>query len=277
MLIDLHVHTNASDGIYPPASVVNMAAQSGISVLAVADHDTVNGIDEAIAAASARDLMLVPAVEINCYSGDIEHHILGYFIDHRDAGLRSALARLQEARIERMHVVISKLSKIGISLMPEEILALAERGVVGRPHIAQAMVRKGYAASVRAAFDTYLGEGKPAYAPRSKLAPTEAIRIIKEARGLPVLAHPGLWGGDEQIPKLAEWGIVGIEVYSPDHKKAQVRRYLEIARDLNLIATGGSDFHGWGDAHSMKIGMVSTPPEEFARLEELHHSGKCKV
>lgn len=251
-----------------------MAARAGVSVLGIADHDTVGGIDEAMSAARALSLTLVPAVEINSYHGAIEYHILGYFIDHRQQSLSRALAALREARIVRMHLMIEKLARIGIPIAAEEILALSGGGVVGRPHIAQAMVRKRYASSIRDAFDKYIGEGKPAYAPRSKLSPREAIRIITKAGGLAVLAHPGLWGGEELIPELKEWGMVGLEVYSPDHTGEQSRRYLEIARRLGLVATGGSDFHGWGDPSSIKIGTVSTPPGEFDRLQQLHDSLK---
>jgi 3',5'-nucleoside bisphosphate phosphatase len=266
MSIDLHVHTKASDGLYSPADIVKMAVSAGVSVLGIADHDTVNGIDEALAAASKKELELIPGVEINSYNGDAEYHILGYFLDHKNSELLRALEELRAARIRRMHRIVSKLGLIGITVNPQEILRFAESGTVGRPHIAQALVRNGYATSIRDAFDRYIGEGKPAYAPRSKLTPVEAIDIIKTAGGLAALAHPGLWHGDALIPQLAAWGIVGIEVYSPDHTAVQVARYRDTARSLGLVALGGSDFHGWGDPVRNRIGMASTPPEEFARL-----------
>ena len=269
MSIDLHVHTKASDGLYSPADIVKMAVSAGVSVLGIADHDTVNGIDAALAAASEKGLELIPGVEINSYNGDAEYHILGYFIDHKSSELRGVLEELRAARIQRMHRIVSKLGMIGITVEPPEILALAESGTVGRPHIARALVRKGYASSIREAFDRYIGEGKPAYAPRSKLTPVEAIKIITRAGGLAALAHPGLWRADELIPQLAAWGVVGIEVYSPDHTAKQVARYHDIARSLGLIALGGSDFHGWGDPAGNKIGMAATPPEEFARLRDM--------
>jgi hypothetical protein len=269
MSIDLHVHTKASDGLYSPADVVKIAVRAGVSVLGIADHDTVNGIDEALAAASEKELELIPGVEINSYNGDAEYHILGYFLDHTNSELLRALKELRAARIRRMHRIVSKLGLIGITVNPREILRFAESGIVCRPHIAQALVRNGYAASIRDAFDRYIGEGKPAYAPRSKLTPVEAIDIITTAGGLAALAHPGLWHGDALIPQLAAWGIVGIEVYSPDHTAEQVARYRDIARGLGLIAIGGSDFHGWGDPARNKIGMAFTPPEEFARLREM--------
>lgn len=269
MSIDLHVHTKASDGLYSPADIVKMAVSAGVSVLGIADHDTVNGIDEALAAASNKELELIPGVEINSYNGNAEYHILGYFLDHKNSELLRALEELRAARIRRMHRIVSKLGLIGITVDPRDILWFAESGTVGRPHIAQVLVRNGYAASIRDAFDRYIGEGKPAYAPRSKLTPVEAIDIITTAGGLAALAHPGLWHGDALIPQLAAWGIVGIEVYSPDHTAEQVARYRDIARGLGLIAIGGSDFHGWGDPARNKIGMSSTPPEEFARLRDM--------
>jgi len=268
MRIDLHVHTNASDGLYRPADVAAMAARAGVSVIGIADHDTVDGIDEALEA--ARDsVRVVPAVEINAYAEGVEHHILGYFVRHRDAELRGSLAKLRDARVARMHVIIGKLAAIGIGVTAEEILAIAGSGTVGRPHIAQALVAKGYASSVRDAFEKYIGEGKPAYAPRSKLTPREAIAIIRAAGGASVLAHPGLWGGGEMVPALAAGGIVGLEVYSPEHTQEQVRRFLDMSRSLGLVSTGGSDFHGWGDTSRSGLGAATTPPEEFARLEEI--------
>lgn len=269
MTIDLHVHTKASDGLYSPTDIVAMAERAGISVLGITDHDTADGIDEALDAAAEKKLEIVPGVEINAYNGDDEYHILGYFIDHRDGELQNALAELKAARIQRMHRIISKLGLIGITVDPAEILALAGSGVVGRPHIARVLVKRGYAASVRDAFDKYLGEGKPAYAPRSKLTPLEAIGIIAKAGGVAALAHPGLWRADELIPQLAAWGIVGLEVYSPDHTAAQVAHYSDMARSLNLIMLGGSDFHGWGDPSGSRIGTTYTPPDEFARLRDM--------
>lgn len=267
MIIDLHIHTKASDGLYSSTEIVGMAERAGVSVLGITDHDTVDGVDAALAAAAGKKLEIVPGVEINAYNGDVEYHILGYFLDHRDGDLRNALDELMKARIQRMRRIVSKLGLIGITVDPSEILALSESGAVGRPHIAQVLVKRGYASSVRDAFDKYIGDGKPAYAPRSKLTPVEAIEIITKAGGVAALAHPGLWRSDDLIPQLAAWGIVGLEVYSPDHTAAQVAKYSDIARSLNLIELGGSDFHGWGDPSGYKIGTTATPPEEFARLK----------
>ncbi|MCX6357116.1 MAG: PHP domain-containing protein [Candidatus Aureabacteria bacterium] len=267
MRIDMHVHTKASDGLYRPSDVVRMAAAAGLDVIAISDHDTVQGIDEARGAAAETRLRVVPAVEINSYHGDTEYHILGYWVDHTSVTLRSSLGELQKARIDRMHKVIARLGEIGITLTPEEVMVFAEEGSVGRPHIARALVKKKYASSVRDAFNKYIAEGKPAYVPRSKLSPREAIAIITSASGLAVLAHPGLWGGDELIPQLAAWGIIGIEAYSPDHTPSQIRHYLGMAKEHGLIVTGGSDFHGWGDNAAMRIGSVCTPPDQFALLQ----------
>lgn len=269
MIIDLHVHTKASDGLYSPTDIVAMSERVGASVLGITDHDTVNGVDDALAAAAGKKLEIVSGVEINAYNGDTEYHILGYFVDHKDSELQNALAELRAARIRRMHSIVSKLGLIGITVDPSEIMTLAESGSVGRPHIAQVLVKNGYAASVRDVFDRYIGEGKPAYAPRSKLTPLEAIGIIIRAGGVAALAHPGLWHADDLIPQLAAWGIVGLEVYSPDHTAAQVAHYSEVARSLNLIKIGGSDFHGWGDPSGNRIGTSATPPDEFARLKEM--------
>lgn len=274
MRIDLHTHTNASDGLLAPAALVRAARAAGLSVVGIADHDTVNGIAEALSAAEAEGITLVPGVEINAYHGAFEYHILGYFLDHRDARLAVALAGLREARVRRMEKIVGLLGGLGMELPPEEVLALAGDGSVGRPHIARAMAARGYVSSIREAFDRFIGEGKPAYAPRSKLSPSEAIAVIKGAGGLPVLAHPGLWPGDELIPQLAAWGIVGIEAYTPDHTEEQIARYLALARELGLVVTGGSDYHGWNDPSGSSLGVGRTPPGEFERLRELAGSGK---
>lgn len=268
MRIDLHTHTNASDGLLAPAELVRAARAAGLSALGIADHDTVNGIEEALGAA-VEGITLVPGVEINAYHGDFEYHILGYFVDHRDADLARALGELREARVRRMHLIVSKLGDLGMEVSPGEILAVSGDASVGRPHIARVMLDKGFVSSMREAFDRFIGEGKPAYAPRSKLTPLEAIGVIKAAGGLAVLAHPGLFGGDELIPRLAAWGIVGIEVYTPDHTGAQIARYRGFARELGLICTGGSDFHGWNGPSGNTLGVARTPPGEFARLLEL--------
>ncbi|HOE26571.1 MAG: PHP domain-containing protein [Candidatus Aureabacteria bacterium] len=275
MRIDLHVHTNASDGLFAPAEVVRKAREAGLSALGIADHDTVNGVEEALQAAGEERIEVVPAVEINAYHGAFEYHILGYFLDHRDERLGRALAELREARIVRMRRIVEKLGALGMEVDPEEIFAAAGGGSVGRPHIARVMLQRRYVSSMREAFDRFIGEGKPAYAPRSKLAPGEAIALIREASGVAVLAHPGLWGGDELIPQLAAWGIAGIEVYTPDHTGAQRERYRGFARDLGLIQTGGSDYHGWKDNSGNTLGAAATPPGEFRRLAEL--AGAARV
>jgi len=275
MRIDLHVHTNASDGLFAPAEVVRKAREAGLSALGIADHDTVNGVEEALQAAGEERIEVVPAVEINAYHGAFEYHILGYFLDRRDERLGRALAELREARIVRMRRIVEKLGALGMEVDPEEIFAAAGGGSVGRPHIARVMLQRRYVSSMREAFDRFIGEGKPAYAPRSKLAPGEAIALIREASGVAVLAHPGLWGGDELIPQLAAWGIAGIEVYTPDHTGAQRERYRGFARDLGLIQTGGSDYHGWKDNSGNTLGAAATPPGEFRRLAEL--AGAARV
>lgn len=275
MRIDLHVHTNASDGLFAPAEVVRKAREAGLSALGIADHDTVNGVEEALQAAGEERIEVVPAVEINAYHGAFEYHILGYFLDHRDERLGRALAALREARIVRMRRIVQKLGALGMEVDSEEILAAAGGGSVGRPHIARVLLQRRHVSSMREAFDRFIGEGKPAYAPRSKLAPKEAIALIREAGGVAVLAHPGLWGGDELIPQLAAWGIAGIEVYTPDHTGAQRERYRGFARDLGLIQTGGSDYHGWRDGAGNTLGAAATPPEEFRRLAE--RAGAARV
>lgn len=267
MLIDLHIHTTASDGVFSPRRLMELARDRGLAVVGIADHDTTNGIEEACRAGDSFGVTVVPAVEINSYSGDAELHILGYFIDHRNRELQKTLAHFRRARVSRMNVIISKLATLGIALAPEEVFAFAGKGAVGRPHIARALEEKGHVHSVRDAFNTLIGDGKPAYAPRSKLTPDEAISIIRRAGGAAVLAHPGLWRADSLIPRLVDSGLAGIEVFSTAHDTMQTRYYLELARSLELCATGGSDFHGWDNSRRRGLGSALTPPEEFERLK----------
>ncbi len=269
MLIDLHVHTTASDGIYSPAEIVKLAKKAGISVIGIADHDTVDGIEEGLQTAETEGLRLIPAVEINSYSEDNEYHILGYFIDHTHKELVRKLADLKKARTKRMYAILAKLKSLGMTIEADEVFEISGGGCIGRPHIARLLVRKGYVNSFRSAFDYYIGNGKPAYEPRSKLTPEEAIKIIRDAKGAPVLAHPPSLNGDKLMSQLVAWGIVGIEVFSKDSNQEQIKRYLELVHKHGLVATGGSDFHGSTAFGDNKIGDPYMPPEEFIRLEEL--------
>src|SRR5262245_44049490 len=243
--IDLHSHTTASDGRLAPRDLVALAARHGVRVLAVTDHDSTSGLAEARAAAAAwPDLTVVPGIEINCDVDGAEIHVLGYFLDVEAEWLQAFLGEQRAERVARVHRILERLAELGIFIDAAEVFDLVKEGSAGRPHVAQAMVHRGYVRSVREAFDRYLSLNGPANVPRMRLTPAEAVRVIRRARGVPVLAHPGLANRDELIPELVEAGLSGIEAFYPDHSVGQITAYREMCARLGLIATGGSDFHG---------------------------------
>jgi len=243
--VDLHAHTTASDGTLAPRELVREAARRGVRVLAVTDHDSTEGLREALEeAAHCQPLQIVPGIEINCDVDAGEIHILGYYMDYEVPWFQEFGREQREERRARVSRMAARLTALGMPIDPAEVFALVKEGSAGRPHVAQVMVRRGYVKSVREAFDRYLGTGKPGHVPRKKLSPEDAVRLLRRADGVPVLAHPGLAGKDELIPALVEAGLMGIECYYTEHSAAQTAGYLQLCRDLGLIATGGSDFHG---------------------------------
>ena len=265
-LIDLHAHTNVSDGVLPPQELVRLAKASGVSVLAVTDHDTLAGIPSAMAEGARVGLQIVPGVEVTAYVDDLEVHILGHFIDPDDARLTEFLAVSRDDRVERIRRMVDKLWSLGLPLDADEILTQAPGSSVGRPHLAQAMVRRGYVASVQEAFDRYLTPGKLAHVERSRLPAAEVIVAIKLAGGVPSLAHPGVYGRDEMIPRLVEQGLMGLEVHHPDHDADAIFRYERMRLRYGMLAVGGSDYHGAPGLRTSSLGRPSLPEAEFERL-----------
>lgn len=247
---DLHTHTRASDGMNRPSENVRLAAEVGLSGLAITDHDTVAGITEALTAAQSFGIAIIPGVEISTKAKDKDIHVLGYFVDYKDEQFLTRLIGQRKTRDSRNELMMEKLQDIGVDLTLQEVIdglgrPLRDDESLGRPHIADALVRKGYAKDMRDAFDRYIGEGKPGYASLPRIAPEDAIRWIFEAGGAPVIAHPGLYEDDELVRSIIEQGKpVGIEVYHSDHGAAEEERYLRLAAEYGLIPTGGSDYHG---------------------------------
>jgi predicted metal-dependent phosphoesterase TrpH len=258
--VDLHAHTTASDGTLAPSALVGLAATQGVAVLAVTDHDSTEGLAEARAAAVTHPgITIVPGIEINCDVEGAEVHVLGYFLDLEATWFQEFLREQRAERAARVYRILAKLADLGLFVDAAEVFALVREGSAGRPHIAQAMVHRGYVRSVREAFDRYLRNGGPASAPRRKLAPEQAVAVIRKARGIPVLAHPGLADRDAMIPALVEAGLQGIESYYPEHSAAQTQRYLALCLAHGLVATGGSDFHGPGVGHAPHPGAQAVP------------------
>ena len=247
--LDLHLHTTHSDGSCTPTEVIGLAHQAGVTALAITDHDITSGIPEAIAAGEQYGIEIIPGVEISSLMGSSELHILGYFLDWQDNALNQRFRSLRDSRHHRNPQIVDRLQSLGIDITYDEVRALAGSDSVGRPHIARALMNKGVVTSAKEAFDRFLGDGKSAYVPRDLPSPADAIRWIKEARGLAVLAHP-TWVKladqplAELVRRLKADGLDGVEVYYSTHAARQTREYLSLAQHLGLLVTGGSDFHG---------------------------------
>ncbi len=266
--IDLHIHTTASDGEHTPAEIVELACSLGMEVIAITDHDTVAGVDEAVGAARRSGLEVVPGVEINAASRDHSLHVLGYYINHRDAALGAELARLCNSREWRARRVLEKLTALGMPLSWKRLLEITGGGLIGRPHIAEAMVERGYVSSIGEAFEDHLGRRGPAYVQRPRLAPEEAIGLILSAGGVPVLAHP--LGMLHLLPELIRAGLAGLEAYYSGYSMEDSRLVVSEARRHGLIATGGSDYHGPAVSPGIEPGQVPVPAIVMKELRARH-------
>jgi len=264
-LIDLHVHSTASDGSYAPGEVVRLAKEAGLKAVALTDHDTVDGLDEALAAGEALRLEVIPGVEISArFAGD-SMHIVGLFIEHHDGKLNGRLEVLKQARAERNPKIVAKLNALGLKVSMADVVRLSGGGQIGRPHIARALLEAGYVRSVQEAFDTYLRNGGPAYVEKFRFPPAEAIAMIREAKGVPILSHPftlGLGSAGalrDLLRDLKALGLAGVEVFYSDHSPEQEDQYLKLARELDLLVSGGSDFHG---LNKPDTGLGSMPSQK---------------
>ena len=261
-LLDLHTHSTASDGLLPPAQLVALAVERGLRALALTDHDTIAGLPEASAAADAAALRFVPGVELSTQVEAGEVHMLGYFVDTADPALRDALARFRAAREGRAEEMVARLGAAGAPIALERVHAFAAGGSIGRPHVARALIEAGHATSLNEAFERWLVRGRPGYVERFRLTPPDAVRLIRAARGVPVLAHPH--SADDLatlLPGLLAAGLQGIECYYGDYDEARKREYLALAQRHGLVATGGTDYHGGGGAHRRPLGSVAIPPQ----------------
>jgi predicted metal-dependent phosphoesterase TrpH len=247
--IDLHTHSTASDGSLTPEQLVQSAKRQGVTALAVTDHDTIAGLPGAMSEGERIGVTIIPGIEISCLYGTTELHILGFFIDPDDPRLAPALASYWASREERNPRIVQRLQELGCDLTYADVKAVAGAATIGRPHIAQALLRKGYVRSVSEAFDRYLADDAPAYIPRPLPPPIEAIGLIKQIGGVPVLAHPvytaRLQEPFEQVcATLKGVGLLGLECLYSSHNQRQTDRYCGVAREQGLLVTGGSDFHG---------------------------------
>lgn len=267
MGFDLHVHTTASDGTFTPSEIVRLAVQTGLKGIAITDHDTLDGIEAAKAAAGRHPgFEVISGIELNTDAGEREVHILGYLLDWRHAGLAARLAEIKTARENRAQKMVEKLREMGYQIEYERVRSLAQGDIVARPHVAQALLEKGYIQTMREAFDQLIGLGRPAYVKRYKFLPEEAIALIRDAGGVPVLAHPGLIGDPGVVLKMIDLGISGLEVYYPEHRADEEAIFLQIAREHRLVITGGSDFHGQG-GDMQRLGLVQVDSAHITALK----------
>ncbi len=267
MNADLHTHTTASDGTITPAGLVALALDRRVDVLSITDHDSVEGLAPAQAAAAGCDIRIVPGVELSAVHDGRDVHVLGYFVDAEDPRLLGHLTDLRAARLRRARGMVDALESAGYDVTLDEVLALSDGGAVGRSHIARALVHKGHAETVADAFQRLIGRGRPFYVGKDVRSPQEVVEVIREAGGIPVLAHPAISRVDDLIEPLARHGLGGVEAYHADHSAAQRVELANVAARLGLLVTGGSDYHG-PHAPNPDLGDVDLPSEAVESLLE---------
>jgi predicted metal-dependent phosphoesterase TrpH len=267
---DLHVHTNRSDGTFTPTEAVQMAVERSLMGVAITDHDTLEGLDEAASAAGDR-IVLVPGIEFSAEYDGASLHVLAYWIDPGNHELRAELKRLTDTRFRRGELMVDKLRRLGYPIDFDRVRQVAGGGTIARPHVAQAMVEAGIVPNEKAAFtEAFIADGGRAWVPKHALHPLDALTLIAGAGGICVLAHPGMWKGqgsvpDDLIEAMAEGGMAGLEVDHPDHDETQRTRYRSMADRLDLVPTGASDCHGHR-YEPVRMGCETTDPDRFAEL-----------
>lgn len=263
--VDLHMHSTASDGSRAPADVVRAAKRANLLAIALTDHDTVAGLEEARVAGAELGVRVVNGVELSAVEGDTETHLLGLHL--RDTGaIARGLGELRDMRARRARQIVEKLNDLGVRITYDAVLAQAGTGALGRPHVARAMIAEGWAVDARDAFDRYLGAGRPAFVAKEQLSMRAAIDMVHAAGGLAVLAHPAAGGTRERIENLRALGLDGVEVKHPSHSPADVVRLRALCDHFGLVPSGGSDWHGASDG-PRTIGMMQVPAEWLDRQE----------
>ncbi len=276
MFADLHLHTNFSDGTYTPEELAGHAHRNGLSVVALTDHDTVEGCPRMATACGNLGIEFIPASELTAELSGNELHLLGYFLDTENARLLTELAKFQEVRQNRIREMCARLNELGLALPAEAVFKIANCRSPGRPHVGRALVQAGLCATQDEAFDRFLKKGKPAWVPKFKMAAAEAIELIHQAGGLAVMAHPGLNRTDEAIPVLAEMGMDGLECFHTRHSTAQGQHYSLLAEQQGLLVTGGSDCHGMNKGRPL-IGSIKLPLDYVVRMKAKVRSRAAKL
>lgn len=270
-LVDLHLHTTASDGQLAPPQLIGLVASQGLRIVAVTDHDSTEGLHEAMQTAKHfPSLTVIPGVELSTDIPGAEIHILGYFVEYKDPEFQKTLADFRLGRMERGWLMVQKLKQLDIKIEWNRVRELSGGGAIGRPHLAQAMLERGYVSSHKEAFDLYLGRKGPAYVERAKLSPADAVGLINSVGGVAVLAHPTFVSNVEQIvPDLKKVGLGGIEVYYKDYSKEDVQELSSLASRYDLVPCGGSDYHALGIPEEVLPGTVGPPLKTVEKLKGL--------
>ena len=256
--IDLHIHTIYSDGTWTPQEVVSRAKKLNLAAISITDHDSVAGLEEAIARGKKLGIEVVPGIEMSTDVGEDEIHVLGYYLNWKEKEFLAQLEKFQAARAERNRKLIKKLKELGMEINHGELKGLSGRGVISRLHIARLMVRKEYVSSIGNAFERWLNPGKPAYVKKMNVSPFQIIELILKTGGVPVFAHPFLSKRDDLIPHLVKAGLKGIEVYHSAHDSRVTQYYQKVAQKYHLLITGGSDCHGEAK-DKVLMGKVKVP------------------
>ena len=264
MYADLHIHTNFSDGTFNPLEVILLARKAGIGCISITDHDTVKAY---LSAYPSFGIELISGIELSADVDNSEVHILGYCVETQERRFQDKLAELCENRIRRMDQMCRKLSGLGIPVNVDEVIAFAGNGCVGRLHLARLLAKKGFVSSPQKAFDKYIADGGPAYISKIGLNPQEAIKLVLEAKGIPVLAHPYSLANQNLIPELVQAGLMGLEVLYPEHTPSRIEHYQKLAGEYGLLITGGSDCHGQAKPQ-IKIGTVKVPYDLIEKLKD---------
>ncbi|KKM13097.1 hypothetical protein SY88_00645 [Clostridiales bacterium PH28_bin88] len=267
--VDLHVHTTASDGTLTPRQLLEEAARRGLKAVGITDHDTTSGLAEATKAAQAVGVEIVPGIELSTVWHDQEVHVLGYWLEYEQNWFQVVLQDLRQERVRRIEKIVKQLNNLGYHISLERVKEVAGGGAMGRPHVARVLMENGFVNNTGEAFRRLLAKGAPAYVPRQKLTPAESVRLIRRAKGVPVLAHPGLIGNENIVEELLIEGLEGIEVYYPEHSAKEQARFLELAERWHLVATGGSDFHGSDRASVGDLGSFGISCATLIKLKKV--------
>ena len=269
--VDLHLHTTVSDGRLTPSDLVKYTAEQGLEVIAVSDHDITDGLDEAYATAQEYPHMtIIPAIELSTDVPGDEVHMLGYFIDYEDNEFQAILNKFREGRLDRGELMVGKLAEYGMNIEWERVLEIAGEGSVGRPHVALALVEKGYFKEPKDAFDEYLCNGGLAYIERNKMTPVQGIQMLAKVGGAAVIAHPAqIVGLDDMLGELKEAGLAGIEVFYAGYSPDTISWLYEVSVKHNLVPCGGSDYHALGNTGEQVPGSMGPPMESVERLKRI--------